>query len=138
MFGLDAGIGDFFETAFKFIQKGSEVLMAEEEQQDGRGFVAQRKFNFDSNIPTPQARLREMEAPIGMRQPNIQAAARFFANNQAKDTNINSIKAERFRPARTRKLASTAPNIGVSYNASPTVSSARTARVNRSTFRSRV
>ena len=137
MFGLDVGIGDFFQTAFKFVKLGSQVL-TEEENQDSRGFVDKKRFNFDSSIPTPQARLREMEAPIGMRQPNIQAAARFFANNQARDTNINSIKAERFRPARTRKLASTAPNIGVSYNASPTVSSARTARVNRSTFRSRM
>ena len=89
MFGLDGGVGDFFDVAFKFIQKGSEVLMAEEEQQGGRGFVAQRKFNFDSNIPMPRAQLRDMEAPIGMKLPNIQAAARYFATNQAKDTNIN-------------------------------------------------
>ena len=137
MFGLDGGVGDFFDVAFKFIQVGSKVLSQEEEQQGGRGFVAKKQFNFDSNIPMPRAQLRDMEAPIGMKLPNIQAAARYFATNQAKDTNINSIKAERFRPSRMQTLASKRPTMSISHDASPGVGSARKSRVDRSTFRSR-
>ena len=134
-FGLGDGVGNFFDVAFKFIQTGAKVLEEEEE----KGFVQKReKLRLDSNIPMPRAQLREMDAPIGMKPATIQAAARFFANNQARDTNINSIKAERFNPSRSRKIAPTGTTMNVSYNASPSVGSARTARVNRSTFRSRV
>ena len=138
-FKLFKTIGTTFGDAFDLFQTGAQIYSAfTEKEEESRGFVPKKKFNFDSSIPTPRAQLRTMEAPVGLRNPNIQTAYRFFADNVAKDKNIQKLVATNYRAGRTSKQVSTRENIEVGSYGTANTGSARASRVSRTTFRSRL
>lgn len=138
-FKLFKTIGTTFGEAFDLFQTGAKIYKGiTEKEEESKGFMPKRKFNFDSSIPTPRAQLRTMEAPVGLRNPNIQTAYRFFADNVAKDKNIQKLVATNYRAGRTSKQVSTRENIAVGSYGTANTSSARASRVSRTTFRSRL
>ena len=130
-----------FGEAFDLFQTGAQfytgVAGADAEKEQG-GFMPKKKFNFDSSIPTPRAQLRTMDAPVGLRNPNVQAAYRYFADNVARDTNLSRIVAQNYKAGISRKRVSTKQTIEEGGYGGTTMGSARASRVNRSTFRSRL
>lgn len=131
-----------FGEAFDLFQMGAQfytdVAGADAEKTKQDGFMPKKKFNFDSSIPTPRAQLRTMDAPVGLRNPNVQAAYRYFADNVARDTNLSRIVAQNYKAGISRKRVSTKQTVEEGGYGGTTMGSARASRVNRSTFRSRL
>ena len=65
--------------------------------------MPKRQFNFDSRLQSFRGAPQTMEAPVGLRNPNIQTAHRYFAENQAKDTNLQRLVASNYKAGITRK-----------------------------------
>ena len=140
-FKLSKVIGKYFGDAFDLFQKGAAVYgaLTEDDQKEQTGFMRPgdgRLFNFDSNLrsarPTPQF----MEAPIGLKAPNIQAAFRYFADNTARDTNLQSIRAANFKASISKKRQNVRPNFSPGGFGNAGMGSARSNRVGRARFRS--
>jgi len=111
-FGLFKSVGKFFEDSFEFVSDLGKLAspFLDKVKDDSRGF-APRRIDLDSRIRGSAPRLQEMQAPVGLRSPNIQAAARYFAEKQAKDANLRILQERNFRPGRTSKLASIKPTV---------------------------
>ncbi len=137
-FKLSNSVSNFLSDAVNLFQLGADVAtMIQADQEKQESFIPKRKYNFDSSLrsarPTPQT----MEAPIGIRPPNLQAAARFFANNTAKDTNLASLQASSYRAGMSRKRQNVNPNFSTgSFGTTGSGTSARSNRVSRARFRS--
>ena len=95
--------------------------------------MPKRQFNFDSRLQSFRGAPQTMEAPVGLRNPNIQTAHRYFAENQAKDTNLQRLVASNYKAGITRKRVSTKQTMAVGSFGSADVGSARSSRVSRST-----
>lgn len=139
-FKLFDSVSNNFGEAWDLFQKGAKLykeLTADEKEE--KGFMPRRKpFNFDSRLQSFKGAPQTMQAPIGLRNPNIQTAHRYFAENQARDTNLQKLVASNYKAGITRKRVSTKQTIGVGSFGSADVGSARSKRVSRSTFRSRL
>ena len=139
-FKLSKIIGKYFGDAFELFQEGAAFLGAiTEDEKEQTGFMRPgdgRLFNFDSNLrsarPTPQL----MEAPIGLKTPNAQAAFRYFAENTARDANLQSIRAANFKASISKKRQNVNPNFSPGGFGNAGVGSARSNRVGRARFRS--
>ena len=128
-FKLFKTIGETFGEAFDLFQKGAQIYSAfTEKEQQGGGFMPKRPFNFDSNLKSFSGAPRTMDAPVGLKNPNIQTAYRYFAENVA--TN--------YRAGRMSKSVGTKENIVVGSYGTANMGSARASRVSRTTFRSRL
>jgi len=114
MFDFLTSVGDTFGKAWDLFQTGASIYsrLKKDEGEESDSFVP--KYDFGSSLrsarPTPQT----MEAPIGLKAPNIQAAYRYFAENVASDRNLQSIKDTSYTPRRTSKIASLSPTITMS------------------------
>ena len=138
-FKLFDSVSNNFGDAWDLFQTGAKVyadITADEKEE--KGFMPKRKFNFDSRLQSFRGAPQTMQAPIGLRNPNIQTAHRYFAENQAKDTNLQKLVASNYKAGITRKRVSTKQTMGVGSFGSADVGSARSKRVSRSTFRSRL
>ena len=138
-FKLFKTIGETFGEAFDLFQKGAQIYSAlTEKEQQGGGFMPKRPFNFDSNLKSFSGAPRTMDAPVGLKNPNIQTAYRYFAENVSKDTNIQRLVATNYRAGRMSKSVGTKENIVVGSYGTANMGSARASRVSRTTFRSRL
>lgn len=139
-FKLVASVGENFGEAWDLFQKGAEIYSKfnPEEESSSAGFMPRKKFDFRSSIPTPRAQMRTMEAPIGLKNPNIQTAFRYFADNVARDTNLKNIVAKNYTAGITRKRTSTKETMDIGSYGTASAGTARSSRVSRSTFRSRL
>lgn len=140
-FKLVASVGENFGEAWDLFQKGAQIYSAfnpEEEESSSAGFMPRKKFDFRSGIPTPRAQMRTMEAPIGLKNPNIQTAFRYFADNVARDTNLKNIVAKNYTAGIMRKRTSTKETMDIGSYGTASAGTARSSRVSRSTFRSRL
>lgn len=139
-FKLFDSVSNNFGEAWDLFQKGAQVYKAltADEKKEEKGFMPKRQFNFDSSLRSFRGAPQTMEAPIGLRNANIQAAHRHFAENQAKDTNLQRLVASNYRAGITRKRVSTKQTISAGGYGSVDAGSARSKRVSRSTFRSRL
>ena len=138
-FKLFDSVSNNFGEAWDLFQKGAKFykdLTADEKEE--KGFMPKRQFNFDSRLQSFRGAPQTMEAPVGLRNPNIQTAHRYFAENQAKDTNLQRLVASNYKAGITRKRVSTKQTMAVGSFGSADVGSARSSRVSRSTFRSRL
>ena len=138
-FKLFDSVSSNFGDAWQLFQTGAKMykdLTANEKEE--KGFMPKRQFNFDSRLQSFRGAPQTMEAPVGLRNPNIQTAHRYFAENQAKDTNLQKLVASNYKAGITRKRVSTKQTMGVGSFGSADVGSARSKRVSRSTFRSRL
>lgn len=138
-FKLFDGISNNFSDAWQLFKTGAKLYadMTADEKEE-KGFMPKRPFNFDSRLRSFSGAPQRMQAPVGLRNPNIQAAHRYFAENQAKDTNLQKLVAANYKAGITRKRVSTKQTMGVGSFGSADVGSARSKRVSRSTFRSRL
>lgn len=139
-FKLFDSVSNNFGDAWKLFQTGAKVYadMTAKEKEEEKGFMPKRQFNFDSRLRSFSGAPQTMQAPIGLRNPNIQTAHRYFAENQAKDTNLQKLVASNYRAGITRKRVSTKQTMAAGSFGSADVGSARSKRVSRSTFRSRL
>jgi len=135
-FKLSKSVGKYFGDAYDLFKLGAkfyDAVKSEEKEEDT--FVPRRKFNFDSNLrsarPTPQM----MQAPVGLRAPNLQSAFRYFAENTARDVNLASIAARNYKAGMTKKRQNVSPNFAAGGFGNAGVGSARSNRVGRARFR---
>ena len=110
-FKLSKSVGKYFGDAYDLFKLGAkfyDAVKADEKEEDT--FVPRRKFNFDSNLrsarPTPQM----MQAPVGLRAPNLQNAFRYFADKTARDVNLASVVARNYKAGMTKKRQNVNPN----------------------------
>lgn len=139
-FKLFDSVSSSFGDAWELFQTGAKIyagLTADEKEE--KGFMPKRKpFNFDSNLRSFSGAPQTMQAPVGLKNPNIQTAHRYFAENQARDTNLQKLVASNYKAGITRKRVSTKQTMAAGSFGSADVGSARSKRVSRSTFRSRL
>jgi len=136
-FKLSKSISKFFGDAYDLFQLGSSVVDAlDSKNEDESGFIPKRAFNFDSSLRSARPTAQVMQAPIGLKGPNLQSAFRYFANNTARDVNLASVAAKNYRASLTRKRQNVTPNIAVGSFGSANMASARSNRVARTRFRS--
>ena len=137
-FKLSKSVGNLFGDAFDLFQKGAAIYGALEgdKEKEQTGFMPERQFNFDSRLrsarPTPQY----MEAPVGLQAPNIQAAFRYFADNTARDSNLQSIRAANFKASISKKRQNVRPNFSTGGFGTAGMASPRGNRASRARFRS--
>jgi hypothetical protein len=138
-FKLFNNISHNFSDAWELFQTGAKAYATfTADEKEEKGFMPKRQFNFDSRLQSFRGAPQTMQAPIGLRNPNIQTAHRYFAENQARDTNLQKLVASNYKAGITRKRVSTKQTMGVGSFGSADVGSARSKRVSRSTFRSRL
>lgn len=135
-FKLSKSIGKYFGDAFELFKLGAkfyDAVSSDKEEDDN--FIPRRRYNFDSNLrsarPTPQL----MQAPVGLRAPNLQSAFRYFAENTARDVNLASIAARNYKAGMTKKRQNVNPNFAAGGFGNAGVGSARSNRVGRARFR---
>tara|TARA_R100001509_G_C4842181_1_gene207062 strand:- start:47 stop:484 length:438 start_codon:yes stop_codon:yes gene_type:complete len=136
-FKLAKSIGKSFSEAYELFKLGAQVADAvlPNERKEDDNFIPRRRYNFDSNLrsarPTPQL----MQAPIGLRAPNLQDAFRYFADKTARDVNLASVVAKNYKAGMTRKRQNVNPNFAAGGFGTAGVGSARSNRVGRARFR---
>lgn len=135
-FKLSKSVGKYFGDAYELFKLGAkfyDAVKADEQEDDN--FIPRRRYNFDSNLrsarPTPQM----MQAPVGLRAPNLQNAFRYFADKTARDVNLASIVAKNYKAGMTKKRQNVNPNFAAGGFGNAGVGSARSNRVGRARFR---
>tara|TARA_R100001460_G_scaffold69607_5_gene110241 strand:- start:3627 stop:4067 length:441 start_codon:yes stop_codon:yes gene_type:complete len=138
-FKLSKSIGNFFGEAFDLFQMGAkayDIIEGGKQRKEDDSFIPRKMYNFDSALrsarPTPQM----MQAPIGLKNPNLQAAFRYFAQNTARDVNLASLAANNYKASTTRKRQNVGPNFNAGSFGNAGIGSARSNRVGRARFRS--
>ncbi len=137
-FKLSKSVSNLFGDAFDLFQKGAAIYGALEadKEEEQTGFMPERKFNFDSRLRSARPTAQAMQAPIGLQAPNIQAAFRYFADNTARDSNLQAIRAANFKAGISKKRQNVRPNFSPGGFGNAGVGSARSNRVGRARFRS--
>tara|TARA_R100000278_G_C5474336_1_gene165724 strand:- start:181 stop:615 length:435 start_codon:yes stop_codon:yes gene_type:complete len=135
-FKLSKSIGKYFGDAYELFKLGAQFIDAVSPQEkEDDNFIPRRRYNFDSNLrsarPTPQL----MQAPVGLRAPNLQDAFRYFADKTARDVNLASIVARNYKAGITKKRQNVNPNFAAGGFGNAGVGSARSNRVGRARFR---
>ena len=136
-FKLSNSVGKFFGDAYDLFKLGAKFYDAvKADEKEEKGFMSNRRpFNFDSNLrsarPTPQM----MQAPVGLRAPNLQNAFRYFADKTARDVNLASVVARNYKAGMTKKRQNVNPNFAAGGFGNAGVGSARSNRVGRARFR---
>ena len=135
-FKLSKSVGKYFGDAYELFKLGAkfyDAVKADEQEDDN--FIPRRRYNFDSNLrsarPTPQM----MQAPVGLRAPNLQNAFRYFADKTARDVNLASVVARNYKAGMTKKRQNVNPNFAAGGFGNAGVGSARSNRVGRARFR---
>ena len=83
-------------SVLSVVKKGAEVYSALSDKDEDTGFATPQRINLESNLTAPRASLKTMEAPIGLRLPNMETAYRYFSNNLSRDNNFRYIQGQKY------------------------------------------